>query len=401
MKAISWASAWLPLATAAALRASRRTSRSGSSSYRRTPIDYDHSLLDDREKRSWPSSIDASRPMRGHLPAPGVREEPVPAPPAHERGGAHGGGRRGRARLFPHQRGPVGPPRGQRPLHRNAGEASRRRLLSREHDEGGVRALGRRAPGGRKAASRASSPSSAATARASSPSRTRRNTAALLEAIAAHLRDAAALTGNASLRTYLGGRADALLSDDYYASDLAWMDLDSDIEVMIGPYEVYEDELFNYKASFDAFVTVRDKAESEKLAVYAKHLPDMEKNLPIPDEHKNSSRKFESPIRVVQEVYHRRRHARRRADVGLQPAQRRARPPGEGLEEGPPEERDGGEVPRRGQADRRARARPCPAPPRFRSTPTSTTRSSTSSRTASGPGSSRAPTARRSRRASS
>lgn len=124
-----------------------------------------------------------------------------------------------------------------------------------------------------------------------------------LEATAGRLRKAAALTGNASLRSYLDKRADALISNDYYASDLAWMDLDSDIEVVIGPYEVYEDALFNYKASFTSFVSVRDKVESAKLAVYAKHLPEMEKNLPIPDEHKNTSRKFESPIRVVQEAY--------------------------------------------------------------------------------------------------
>ena len=124
-----------------------------------------------------------------------------------------------------------------------------------------------------------------------------------LEAAAKALREAAAATGNASLREYLNKRADAFFSDDYYASDIAWMDLDSDIEIVIGPYEVYEDALFNYKAAFESFVTVRDKAESEKLAVYSKHLPDMERNLPIPDRHKNLRRKFESPIRVVQEIY--------------------------------------------------------------------------------------------------
>jgi hypothetical protein len=124
-----------------------------------------------------------------------------------------------------------------------------------------------------------------------------------LEPAAAHLKRAAALTGNASLRNYLEKRAAAFLDDDYYASDIAWMDLDSDIEVVIGPYEVYEDALFNYKASYTSFVSVRDKAESDKLAVYARHLPDMEKNLPIPDEHKNMARKFESPIRVVQEAF--------------------------------------------------------------------------------------------------
>jgi hypothetical protein len=124
-----------------------------------------------------------------------------------------------------------------------------------------------------------------------------------LEPSAQKLREAAALTGNASLRNYLNKRADAFLSDDYFASDLAWMDLDSDIEVVIGPYEVYEDALFNYKAAFQSFVTVRDRGESAKLAVYAQHLPDMERNLPIPDQHKNLKRKFESPIRVVQEIY--------------------------------------------------------------------------------------------------
>jgi hypothetical protein len=117
------------------------------------------------------------------------------------------------------------------------------------------------------------------------------------------LREAAQKTGNPSLRKFLTARADAFLSNDYFASDLAWMDLDSDIEVIIGPYEVYEDGLFNYKASFESFVTVRDRAESEKLAVYAKHLPDMERNLPIPESHKNFNRKFESPIKVVQEVF--------------------------------------------------------------------------------------------------
>jgi len=117
------------------------------------------------------------------------------------------------------------------------------------------------------------------------------------------LLEAAALTGNASLKIYLTKRADAFRTDDYFDSDLSWMDLDSDIEVVVGPYEVYEDGLFNYKAAFESFVTVRDKAESEKLAIYARHLPDMEKNLPIPDEHKNFNRKFESPIRVVQEVF--------------------------------------------------------------------------------------------------
>lgn len=117
------------------------------------------------------------------------------------------------------------------------------------------------------------------------------------------LREAARLTRNGSLRDYLNKRADALLSDDYYESDLAWMDLDSDIEVVIGPYEVYEDSLNNYKAAFESFVTVVDAGESQKLSRYVSHLPRMEQNLPIPDEHKNPNRGAESPIKVVQEVF--------------------------------------------------------------------------------------------------
>lgn len=124
-----------------------------------------------------------------------------------------------------------------------------------------------------------------------------------LDPAATKLREAAALTNNPSLKNYLTKLADALLKDSYRESDIAWMDLNGPIEVVIGPYEVYEDALFNYKASFESFVTVVDKPETEKLAVYAHHLPDMEKNLPIPDEHKNPNRGTDSPIRVVQELF--------------------------------------------------------------------------------------------------
>jgi len=124
-----------------------------------------------------------------------------------------------------------------------------------------------------------------------------------LDPAAAALREAAALTNNASLKTYLTKRAAAFLSDDYRDSDMAWMDLEGPIEVVIGPYEVYEDNLFNYKASYESFVTVVDAPESAKLAAYARALPDMERNLPEPEAYKNTSRGTESPIRVVQEIY--------------------------------------------------------------------------------------------------
>jgi peptidase M49-like protein len=124
-----------------------------------------------------------------------------------------------------------------------------------------------------------------------------------LESAAAKLREAAQLTSNASLKNFLTKRADAFLTDDYYASDVAWIDVNSPIEMVIGPYEVYEDALFNYKASYECFVTVVDKPESDKLAVYLKHLPDMERGLPIPDEHKNPNRGSSTALRIVQEVF--------------------------------------------------------------------------------------------------
>ena len=125
----------------------------------------------------------------------------------------------------------------------------------------------------------------------------------LLQPAAARLREAAALTTDARLRDYLTKLADAFFKDNYRESDMAWMDLQGPIEVVIGPYEVYEDALFNYKAAFESFITVVDRPETEKLAVYAQHLPAMERNLPEPDQYKNPNRGTESPIRVVQEIY--------------------------------------------------------------------------------------------------
>ncbi|GJQ63854.1 MAG: hypothetical protein SCALA702_29070 [Melioribacteraceae bacterium] len=118
------------------------------------------------------------------------------------------------------------------------------------------------------------------------------------------LKEAAEYVDNPSLKRFLETRADAFHSNDYFESDMAWMDLkDHTIEVVIGPYEVYEDGLFNYKAAFECFLTLVDPEESEKLSVFASYLVDMEKHLPIPEEHKNFDRGSESPIMVVQEVF--------------------------------------------------------------------------------------------------
>ncbi len=123
-----------------------------------------------------------------------------------------------------------------------------------------------------------------------------------LEPAAGHLRRAAELTQNASLERFLSSRADAFMSDDYYPSDKDWMDLDSPVEVTIGPYETYEDGLFGYKAAFEAFVTVNLPAESAELERFKSLLPWLEMNLPIDDEYK-TERGTDSPIRVVDEVF--------------------------------------------------------------------------------------------------
>jgi hypothetical protein len=116
------------------------------------------------------------------------------------------------------------------------------------------------------------------------------------------LREASAAAENESLKRFLANRAESFLSDDYYQSEKDWMDLDSRIEVTIGPYEVYEDELMAQKTAFEAFITVSDPEASEALAKFKQLLPAMEMNLPIPDELK-SERGAESPIRVVDLVY--------------------------------------------------------------------------------------------------
>ena len=117
------------------------------------------------------------------------------------------------------------------------------------------------------------------------------------------LRDAAQSTGDATLKKFLTARADAFLSNDYYASDVAWMELDSAIEPTIGPYEVYEDEWFNFKAAFEAFITVRDEAETKKLQAFSVHLQELEDHLPIDPKYRNPKLGALSPIRVVNEIF--------------------------------------------------------------------------------------------------
>jgi hypothetical protein len=98
-------------------------------------------------------------------------------------------------------------------------------------------------------------------------------------------------------------RADAFLSNDYYESDVAWMDLDAPIDVTIGPYETYSDGFFGYKAAFEAYVTLRDEAETDKLKRFSNYLQELENNLPIEPRYRNPKLGAASPIRVVNVAY--------------------------------------------------------------------------------------------------
>jgi Peptidase family M49 len=116
------------------------------------------------------------------------------------------------------------------------------------------------------------------------------------------LREAADLTENSTLQKFLRSRADAFLSNHYYESDMAWMDLNALVDVTIGPYETYNDERFGYKAAFEAYVNLRDEAETEKFSVLAAHLQEIEDNLPIDPQYRNPKLGAAAPTVVVNEI---------------------------------------------------------------------------------------------------
>ncbi|EYU29120.1 hypothetical protein ABFS82_05G118600 [Erythranthe guttata] len=116
------------------------------------------------------------------------------------------------------------------------------------------------------------------------------------------LRKAGDLTDSASLKKLLHSKADAFLSNEYYDSDIAWMDLDSKLDITIGPYETYEDSIFGYKATFEAFVAVRDDEATAQLKLFGDQLQVLEKNLPVDSVYKSED-VTAAPIRVVQLIY--------------------------------------------------------------------------------------------------
>jgi len=117
------------------------------------------------------------------------------------------------------------------------------------------------------------------------------------------LKEAAALTDNATLKKFLTTRAEAFLNNNYFESDMAWMDLDAPVDVTIGPYETYNDELFGYKAAFEAYINVRDDKESAKLAFLGQHLQEIENNLPEDPQYRTAKLGALAPIRVVNQVF--------------------------------------------------------------------------------------------------
>jgi hypothetical protein len=122
---------------------------------------------------------------------------------------------------------------------------------------------------------------------------------------AAKLRQAATLADDEGLKRYLELRARALETDDYQPSDLAWMDMKSNgVDVVIGPIETYDDALFGYKAAHEAYVLIKDRKWSERLARYAKLLPALQRGLPVPEAYKREKPGTDSDLNAYDAVYY-------------------------------------------------------------------------------------------------
>jgi hypothetical protein len=126
-----------------------------------------------------------------------------------------------------------------------------------------------------------------------------------LEIVAKHLREAADISTEESFKAYLKQKADDLLANEWYKSDIMWIDLEGNLlEILIGPYEVYEDGLFGLKAAYESFVYINDFAEMAKLKAYLDYLGEMQELLPVDLKHKNAKIEgLASPLNVVIEVY--------------------------------------------------------------------------------------------------
>ena len=126
-----------------------------------------------------------------------------------------------------------------------------------------------------------------------------------IQEVVGHLRQAAELAEDEGLKKYLELRAEALLTDEYYESDVAWMDMKTNtVDFVVGPIENYEDQLFGYKAAHEAFILVKDKAWSKKLEKYAALLPDLQKALPTADQYKSEMPGSDSDMNAYDVIYY-------------------------------------------------------------------------------------------------
>ena len=122
---------------------------------------------------------------------------------------------------------------------------------------------------------------------------------------AALLKEASELADNETFANYLKLRAEALLSDDYYASDMAWMDMKTNpIELVIGPIETYEDQLYGYRAAFESYVLLKDMAWSERLAKYAQFLPELQEGLPVDEAYKQETPGSDADLNAYDVIYY-------------------------------------------------------------------------------------------------
>ncbi len=128
---------------------------------------------------------------------------------------------------------------------------------------------------------------------------------AAYEVAAGKIREAAELAEEPGLKRYLELRAEALLSDEYFESDMAWMEMkDNALDLVIGPIETYEDKLYGYKASNEAYVLIKDLEWSERLARFAAFLPELQTGLPVPDEYKTETPGTDSDLNAYDVVYY-------------------------------------------------------------------------------------------------
>jgi hypothetical protein len=119
------------------------------------------------------------------------------------------------------------------------------------------------------------------------------------------LRECAMLAEDSGFKKYLNLRADALESDDYQASDFAWMDMKSNqLDIVIGPIENYEDALYNYKAAHEAYVLIKDMSWSDRLSKYAGYLPELQKGLPVEQAYKEEMPGANADLNAYDVVYY-------------------------------------------------------------------------------------------------